>query len=162
MRTPLAFTTSWLCRVANLTSEPATVTGSTCAYGVTRPVRPTPTRMSTSCVHPFLGAYFQAMAQRGAREVEPRRPCSGISSSLTDDPVDLVLHGVPVLAVVRVYLLTPSRSSTTFAYRVVGRPQECSSAYASERRERPSKPSRAPIPWTTMCSGRLAVTRGSF
>ena len=25
-----------------------------------------------------------------------------------------------------------------------------------------SKPSRAPMPWTTMCSGRLAVTLGSF
>ena len=26
----------------------------------------------------------------------------------------------------------------------------------------PSKPSRAPMPWTTMCSGRVAVMRGSF
>lgn len=25
-----------------------------------------------------------------------------------------------------------------------------------------SKPSRAPMPWTTMCSGRVAVTLGSF
>ncbi len=33
IRTPLALTTSWLWRVANSTSEPATVTGSTCAYG---------------------------------------------------------------------------------------------------------------------------------
>ena len=26
----------------------------------------------------------------------------------------------------------------------------------------PSKPSRAPMPCTTMCSGRVAVMRGSF
>lgn len=74
MRTPLAFTTSWLWSVANSTSEPATWTGSTTAYGVTRPVRPTPTRMSTSLVLTSSGAYFQAIAQRGAREVEPSLP----------------------------------------------------------------------------------------
>lgn len=86
MRTPLAFTTSWLCSVANSTSEPATVTGSTTAYGVTRPVRPTPTRMSTSLVLTSSGAYFQAIAQRGAREVEPSLPWRAISSSLTTTP----------------------------------------------------------------------------
>lgn len=86
MRTPLAFTTSWLCSVANSTSKPATVTGSTCAYGVTRPVRPTPTRMFTSLVLTSSGAYLYAMAQRGAREVVPRRPWRGISSSLTTTP----------------------------------------------------------------------------
>lgn len=83
--TPLALTTSWLCRVANSTSKPATVTGSTWAYGVTRPVRPTPTLMSTSLVLTSSGAYFQAMAQRGARAVEPSH-LSGISSSLTTTP----------------------------------------------------------------------------
>lgn len=74
MRTPFSFTTFWLCSVANSTSEPATSTGSTCAYGVTRPVRPTPTRMFTSLVFTSSGGYFQAIAQRGAREVEPSRP----------------------------------------------------------------------------------------
>ncbi len=86
MRTPLALTTSWLCRVANSTSLPATVTGSTCAYGVTRPVRPTPTLMSTSLVLTSSGAYLYAMAQRGARAVEPSRPWRRISSSLTTTP----------------------------------------------------------------------------
>ncbi|CAM5310362.1 hypothetical protein STANM309S_02208 [Streptomyces tanashiensis] len=86
IRTPLAFTTSWLWRVANSTSEPATVTGSTWAYGVTRPVLPTPTLMSTSLVLTSSGAYFQAIAQRGARAVEPSRPWRGISSSLTTTP----------------------------------------------------------------------------
>lgn len=86
MRTPLALTTSWLCSVANSTSDPATVTGSTTAYGVTRPVRPTPTRMSTSSVLTSSGGNFHAMAHRGARDVEPRRPWRAISSSLTTTP----------------------------------------------------------------------------
>ncbi len=86
MRTPLDLTTSWLCSVANSTSEPATVTGSTWAYGVTRPVRPTPTRMLRSLVLTSSGAYFHAIAQRGAREVEPSLPWRGISSSLTTTP----------------------------------------------------------------------------
>lgn len=86
MNTPLALTTSWLCRVANSTSDPATVTGSTTAYGVTRPVRPTPTRMSTSLVLTSSGGYFQAIAQRGAREVEPSRPWRRTSSSFTTTP----------------------------------------------------------------------------
>ena len=68
------------------TSLPATVTGSTWAYGVTRPVRPTPTLMSMSLVLTSSGAYLYAMAQRGARAVEPRRPWRRISSSLMTAP----------------------------------------------------------------------------
>ncbi len=72
--------------MANSTSEPATVTGSTTANGVARPVRPMLTLMSSSLVLTSSGGYFQATAQRGAREVEPSRPWRGISSSLTTTP----------------------------------------------------------------------------
>ena len=67
--TPLALTTSWLCRVAISTVEPATRTGSMSPNGVTRPVRPTFTRMSTSVVLTSSGGYLYATAQRGTREV---------------------------------------------------------------------------------------------
>ena len=58
MSTPLALTTSWLCRVAISTVEPATRTGSMSPKGVTRPVRPTLTRMSTSFVLTSSGGYL--------------------------------------------------------------------------------------------------------
>jgi outer membrane protein TolC len=50
MSTPLRTTSEALCRVARATVDPATRTGSITAYGVTRPVRPTSTRMSRSFV----------------------------------------------------------------------------------------------------------------
>ena len=46
------------------------------------------------------GGYLNAIAQRGAREVEPSRRCSGELVDLDHDAVDLVLDVVPVLAVV--------------------------------------------------------------
>ena len=72
INTPLALTTSWLCRVARETVDPATVTGSITANGVTRPVRPTETAMSRSSVCTSSGGYLYATAQRGTREVWPR------------------------------------------------------------------------------------------
>ena len=56
------------------------------ANGVTRPVRPTLTRMSSSLVVASSGGYLKAIAQRGAREVEPSRRCSATSSTLTTTP----------------------------------------------------------------------------
>jgi len=56
--TPLRRTSSALCSVASDTVEPATVTGSMKANGVTRPVRPTLTRMSTSFVVASSGGYL--------------------------------------------------------------------------------------------------------
>ena len=58
MSTPLAFTTSWLCRVACRTTDPATRTGSMTANGVARPVRPTDTTMSSSFVLTCSGGYL--------------------------------------------------------------------------------------------------------
>ncbi len=69
--TPLRRTSEALCSVAISTVEPATRTGSITPYGVTRPVRPTLTRMSSSSVLTSSGGYLYAIAQRGAREVEP-------------------------------------------------------------------------------------------
>ena len=84
--TPLRRTSCALCRVASATVDPATTTGSICANGVTRPVRPTLTWMSRSLVVASSGGYLNAMAQRGAREVEPSRRCSATSSTLTTMP----------------------------------------------------------------------------
>ena len=58
INTPLRITSVWLWRVANETVEPATVTGCMWAKGVTRPVRPTETRMSRSSVMTSSGGYL--------------------------------------------------------------------------------------------------------
>jgi hypothetical protein len=84
--TPLRLTSCWLCSVACSTVEPETLTGSMTPYGVTRPVRPTLTRMSSSRVLTSSGGYFQAIAHRGARDVEPRRFCKPTSSTLMTTP----------------------------------------------------------------------------
>ena len=84
--TPLARTTSWLCSVAISTMEPATRAGSITPYGVTRPVRPTPTRMSSSLVWTSSGGYLYATDHRGVREVCPSWRCVARSSTLTTMP----------------------------------------------------------------------------
>ena len=84
--TPLRATSLALCSVAISTVEPATFAGSITAYGVTRPVRPTLTRMSSSRVRTTSGGYLKAIAHRGARDVAPSCPCSSRSSTLTTTP----------------------------------------------------------------------------
>ena len=86
MSTPLRLTSWALWRVAIDTVDPATVTGSMTPNGVTRPVRPTLTWMSSRVVLTSSGGYLNAIAQRGAREVLPRRRCTVISSTLTTTP----------------------------------------------------------------------------
>ena len=56
--TPLRLTSSSLCKVARSTVEPLTFTGVITANGVTRPVRPTPTWMSSSLVLTSSGGYL--------------------------------------------------------------------------------------------------------
>ena len=56
--TPLRLTSSALCSVARSTVDPATWAGSITANGVTRPVRPTLTRMSSSRVVTSSGGYL--------------------------------------------------------------------------------------------------------
>ena len=68
------------------TVEPATRVGTITPYGVTRPVRPTLTRMSSSSALTSSGGYLKAIAQRGARLVEPSRRCSETSSTFTTTP----------------------------------------------------------------------------
>ena len=58
MSTPLRRTSSALCSVAFSTVEPLTTTGVITPYGVTRPVRPTFTRMSSSLVLTSSGGYL--------------------------------------------------------------------------------------------------------
>ena len=105
------------------TVEPATTTGSMTPNGVTRPVRPTLTWMSSSLVLTSSGGYLKAIAQRGAREVEPSRRCTRDLVDLDHDAVDLVLDVVPVLAVVVDVAPAPrSRSSTTSKRSEIGSP----------------------------------------
>ncbi len=56
--TPLRVTSSALCSVARSTVDPLTLTGSMIAKGVTRPVRPTFTSMSSSRVVTSSGGYL--------------------------------------------------------------------------------------------------------
>ena len=85
-RTSLRLTSWALCRVAFSTVEPATLVGSITPNGVTRPVRPTLTRISRSLALTSSGGYLNAIAQRGARLVEPSRRWSATSSTFTTTP----------------------------------------------------------------------------
>ena len=58
-------------------SSPATLVGSITPYGVTRPVRPVLTRISSSLALTSSGGYLNAIAHRGAREVEPEPALQG-------------------------------------------------------------------------------------
>ena len=59
------------------------------------------------------------------------------------------------------YSSTSSRVGSTRTWSEVGSPQAASASYAADWAVG-SKPSRAPMPWQTMPSARVAVTRGSF
>ena len=98
-RTSLRLTSWALCSVAFSTVEPATRVGSMTPYGVARPVRPTLTRMSRSLALTSSGGYLNAIAQRGARLVEPSRRWSATSSTLITTPsISYARDRVAVLA----------------------------------------------------------------
>jgi hypothetical protein len=59
--------------VARLTVTPETSTGRSTATGVSLPVRPTCTTISSTCVTSMRGGYLNATAQRGERERMPSR-----------------------------------------------------------------------------------------
>ena len=71
IKTPLRTISAALCKVALVTVEPATLTGSMKAKGVTRPVRPTLTLISRRRVVVSSGGYLNAIAHFGARDVKP-------------------------------------------------------------------------------------------
>ncbi len=66
--------------------EPATVTGSNSATGVSTPVRPTWMRISRRTVVFSSGGNLKAMAQRGARAVNPSSSCWAKLSTFTTTP----------------------------------------------------------------------------
>ena len=123
-RTSLRFTSWALWRVAFSTVEPATLVGSITPYGVTRPVRPTLTRMSRSLALTSSGGYLNAIAHRGARLVEPSRRCRLDVVDLDHDAVDLVGDDrVAVLAgVLDVGLDVLERRATTRTWSEIGSP----------------------------------------
>ncbi|CAB4600122.1 unannotated protein [freshwater metagenome] len=76
IKTPLRVISCALCRVALVTVEPATLTGSMNANGVTRPVRPTLTLISNNFVVTSSGGYLYAIAHLGALDVKPSSSCA--------------------------------------------------------------------------------------
>src|SRR5207249_5960636 len=85
-RTSLRLTSSWLCSVAVVTVTPPTNTGSSCAKGVTTPVRPVCTKMFSRRVVRSSGGNLYAMAHRGALEVAPSSSWYWIWSTFTTAP----------------------------------------------------------------------------
>ena len=77
---------STLWSVARAIVEPATVTGSNSATGVSTPVRPTCTRISRRTVRLSSGGNLNAIAQRGARAVKPSASCWAKESTFTTTP----------------------------------------------------------------------------
>ena len=86
IKTPLRTISSALCKVAFVTVDPATFTGSMKAKGVTRPVRPTLTLISNNLVVTSSGGYLKAIAHFGAREVKPNCCCCESESTLITTP----------------------------------------------------------------------------
>ncbi len=85
-RTSLRLTSWALWSVARSTVEPATLVGSITPNGVTRPVRPVLTSIARSLALTSSGGYLNAIAQRGAREVEPSRRWRPTWSTLITTP----------------------------------------------------------------------------
>jgi hypothetical protein len=120
--TPLRSTSRALCSVAWATVEPATLTGSSIANGVTRPVRPDVHVDVEQLGGDLLGRVFERdrPARRPAGRAEPALDRHRVD--LDHHAVDLVLDVVPVLAVVAMYSRTPARPSTSFHRSLVGSP----------------------------------------
>ena len=72
-RTSSRRTSSRLCRVARFTIVPPTSTGASAATGVSVPMRPTYTRMSSTVVVACSAGNLKATAQRGLRATYPSR-----------------------------------------------------------------------------------------
>ena len=71
-----------LCSVTLLTVTPLTNTGSRRATGVSAPVRPTWNSMPLTTVSASSAGNLWAIAQRGARDTNPRRSWSARESTL--------------------------------------------------------------------------------
>ena len=74
------------------TITPPTATGSSTANGLSAPVRPTLTPMSSSCVMAVVGGNLNAIAQRGSRPTAPERLLLVAAVDLDDAAVDVVVE----------------------------------------------------------------------
>ena len=77
---------SSLWSVAFETVTPPTSTGSSCAHGLSAPVRPTRMWIFTSFVFAVIGAHLNARAQRGRPWSAPSRRCWSSESTLITIP----------------------------------------------------------------------------
>ena len=66
----LRLMSSSLCSVASETVTPPTTTGSSTAYGLSAPVRPTLMPIPISLVRAVVGGNLNAIAQRGSRPTD--------------------------------------------------------------------------------------------
>ena len=85
-RMSLRLMSSSLWSVAWETVTPPTSTGSSCAQGLSAPVRPTRTWIFSSFVCAVIGAHLKARAQRGRPCSAPRRCCWSSESTLMTIP----------------------------------------------------------------------------
>ena len=86
IRISLRAISSSLWSVARLTVLPLTTTGSSAATGVSVPVRPTCTRISSSFVSTRSASYLNAIAQRGDFAVKPSTSRCPNESTFTTAP----------------------------------------------------------------------------
>ena len=132
-------------------------------YGVTRPVRPMLTRIVEQLGVDLLGRVLE-------RDRPPRRPAGRAEPALQRRPRRpsrprrrsrraRCRGGARRRA--RCRPRPPRGSGSTLTCSEVGSPQAARASYAWDCAVG-SKPSRAPMPWQTMPSARVAVTRGSF
>ncbi len=86
IRTSLRFSSSSLCSVALVTVAPPTNTGLSRATGVSAPVRPTCTSMSSTSVVASSAGNLCATANRGALDTKPNSRCAASSLTLYTTP----------------------------------------------------------------------------
>ena len=108
MRMSLRRISSSLWSVARLMSVPDSLTGSRTATGVSAPVRPTWTMMSSSRVVAWRAGNLKETAQRGNLAVTPELAPLGRVVDLEDDAVDVVIERVALLGPVPPVARRPS------------------------------------------------------
>ena len=97
-----------LCSVALLTVTPPICTGFKTAFGLSVPVRPTLTTMSSSFVRASRGLNLKAIAQRGSRATDSETLLQRKLVHFDDDAVDLVVELVAALLPIAQYATTSS------------------------------------------------------
>ena len=118
--------------MARLTVTPPTWTGFNAATGVSAPVRPTLTKMSSMVVASSSAGNLYAMAQRGVCETAPRRRRWSSESTLMTLPSISYGNSWRIASIRRYLSFTPSSVSQSSLCGFVRRPSSRSSASFSQ------------------------------